>query len=159
MFDYKVVKNLGEICFRMQGIACLTGQRGTGKTQIAVELAVAWCTQHFRKAYYTRAADLFASLKREFETDTTGVMMAKCSQVGLLIIDELQEVMGTKWEDNELTRLLDKRYAARVPTIIIANVKADQLVNALGASVVDRMRETGGIIEMLGPSFRRKALP
>jgi hypothetical protein len=43
-----------------------------------------------------------------------------------------------------------------IPTIIIANAKPDALVASLGESIADRMRETGGIIEITGKSHRGK---
>ncbi len=154
-FDPAIVTKLGSACLSEAGIALVVGNRGTGKTQIAVELAIHWCTKRQTGAFYTRAGDLFAAMKREFDAGNAGAMMAKCSAVGLLIIDEMQEVMGTKWEDTELTRLLDHRYADQRPTVLIANAKPEQLVRALGASVMDRIAEAGAIVEMTGASHRR----
>jgi DNA replication protein DnaC len=72
----------------------------------------------------------------------------------MLVIDEAQERGGTPWEDRILNHIIDRRYAAMIPTIIIANAKPDALVASLGESIADRMRETGGIIEITGTSHR-----
>ena len=72
----------------------------------------------------------------------------------LLIIDELQEAKGSDFEDRTLTAIIDGRYDRAVDTIIITNLTTDAMGEALGPSIVSRMRECGGGIECDWPSFR-----
>ena len=74
----------------------------------------------------------------------------------MLILDEVQERGNTAWEDRILTHILDRRYGAMVPTIIIANLTESALVECLGDSIISRLTETGGVIEIDGPSHRLK---
>ena len=53
-----------------------------------------------------------------------------------------------------LTHLLDARYGAIRPTIVIANLTREALPACLGDSITSRLTETGGVLEITGPSFR-----
>ena len=72
----------------------------------------------------------------------------------LLIVDELQEAKGSDFESRTLTAIIDGRYDRSVDTLIITNLTADAMGEALGPSIVSRMRETGGAIDCVWPSFR-----
>ena len=112
------------------------------------------------KGTYTTAMEIFLRIRASFgktaketEHDITGEL-SKCR---LLIIDEVQERGNTAWEDRILTHIIDKRYSDLKPTIVIANLTADALAAGLGESIVSRMQETGGIIEVTGESHRIKS--
>ena len=139
-------------------LACLIGPRGTGKTQLA-QGAIAHCTAFGYSAKYCRAMDLFVHIQSCFGDKATNSQMKVLDQYRtpqLLVIDELQERKSSEWEKYTLTSIVDQRYGDETDTIIIANLTAGQLKEALGASIVDRMRETGGIIECDWTSFRKR---
>lgn len=156
-FDPKVVAKVKEGLFERHGLVALVGPRGTGKTLLAAHAVRHSLFKHAREAKYIRAADMFARMRAEMDESKAGLMLAQLSRVWLLVIDELQEAFGTAWEDKQLVRLLDKRYGEMQPTLLIANLRPEAMVKALGASIVDRMMETGGLVEMTGPSHRRAA--
>jgi len=54
-----------------------------------------------------------------------------------------------------LTALIDYRYSQMRDTVIISNLKREAFTASMGASVVSRMIEAGGIIECNWPSFRK----
>ena len=140
------------------GLLALVGTRGSGKTQLAVGLAHAWVMGGRGSAWYTRADDMFDSMRREFDEDgKQGKAMAKLVRTGLLIIDELADRVDSAFETRELNRLIDKRYASQLPTVMIANLTAADFAKSIGASATSRMQECGRILVMDGQSYRSRA--
>jgi hypothetical protein len=156
------------------GIVTMVGDRGPGKTQMAAELARGggWPSdkQEYSRgdglvihrgktALYRRAMDIFLELREAMKNHvktSEREVLAKLSNVGLLVIDEFQERGETSFENQKMNNIIDKRYASERPTIIIANLTRKELNDALGASIVDRAKENGKSIEFSWPSFRGK---
>ncbi len=139
-------------------LACLVGVRGVGKTQLA-QRAIAQSVAVGRSALYCRAMDLFLHIRSCFgdkPAQTEREVLREYRAPKLLVIDELQERKSSEWEKYTLTNIVDSRYMDLWDTIIIANLTPRSLRESLGASIVDRMRETGGIIECDWGSFRLK---
>lgn len=148
------------------GILVLHGKRGTGKTQMAAEIARA---KRFpldagtkadpkRSAHYQTAMRFFLTVRATFKkgSDKTELeIIDRMTEPGLLVIDELQERGETAFEDRLLTHLIDARYGAKRPTILIANLTKDELGKSLGPSIVDRIRENGRCIDFTWNSYRR----
>ena len=140
-----------------------TGQRGTGKTQMAACLGRLYAL-HLTYARYIRAADLYMLIKSTFNGEgDEGQIIQNLSGHGhagednprLLVIDELHDRGGSDWEDRILNQIVDSRYGARLDTILITNDRGGELVSKIGPSIVSRADETGGIIEFPWDSFRR----
>jgi len=70
----------------------------------------------------------------------------RLSSVGLLVIDEFQERSETEWENRMISTILDRRYADNLPTILIANLKINDLRNKISDSVISRANECGGVV-------------
>lgn len=87
---------------------------------------------------------------RPTERETVG----KYATIPLLVIDEMQVRSETGWENSMLTSILDQRYMYLKHTIMIANLEHDAFIKHVGASVYDRIVETGGVISCTWESFR-----
>lgn len=137
-------------------IIALIGNRGTGKTQIGVESIRHACLALYTCAY-RRAFDIFLATRAAMKSQHTNEseVMRELLDVGLLVIDEMQERGETPFEDRLLVYLLDKRYGNMTDTILIANQTPGEFTAALGPSITDRIRESGGIIECAWESFRK----
>ena len=136
-------------------LAALIGVRGTGKSQLAVELIRASCKLE-RRALYTTAMDIFIDLRDAYKLqESERAVLLRFQTPSFLAIDEAQERGETKWEDRMLTALIDYRYSQKRDTILISNLKRDEFEASMGASVVSRMVEAGGIITCDWPSFRK----
>jgi DNA replication protein DnaC len=138
------------------GTVALVGKRGTGKTQMACDLIKAATLERGRSAWYTRADDLFDAMRAEFDGKGRGQVMRRAARIGLLVIDELQVRFDSAFEDRELTRLIDKRYGALLPSVLIANLTPEAFWKSVGPSIGDRMREGGTVIVCDWESFRSK---
>jgi DNA replication protein DnaC len=136
----------------MNGIVVLYGARGGGKTRMAAELAAMVGSSRYRTAmrFFLEVRATFRKDSERSELD----VIEDLSTSDLLILDEIQERGETPFEDRLLTHVIDARYAAMKPTILIANLKKANLAESLGASIVDRARENGKSIEFNWPSYR-----
>lgn len=145
-------------------IIALIGKRGTGKTQMACA-----CAYEISKArimlgegvscMYSRTMDFFMRVKDSYSSDSSEASsFASFLYPRLLVLDEVQVRNESRWEDNCLTYLLDRRYGACKSTILISNQQADEFARSVGDSIMDRLGETGLIIMCNWPSFRGSQL-
>lgn len=149
-------------------IVALIGTRGTGKTQLAVEIVkdetMKFCSQDRwrpeRFALYSTAARLFMAQMRFYDrkpnSDAADPFEAFLAP-RLLVLDEIQVRTGRDWEQNMLTTLLDERYFSNKSTVVIGNSKPENFASVIGDSASDRVNEGGGMIVMDWES-RRGAL-
>jgi len=143
-------------CVRAGGIIGLIGNRGTGKTRLAAEVMRDFARIQGR---YATAMGLFLRIRSTFGKkggESESDIVRELSKAPLLILDEIQERGGTEWEDRLLTHILDARYGDMRSTLVLANLDRDALALQLGDSINSRLIETGGVLEMTGPSHRLK---
>jgi DNA replication protein DnaC len=138
------------------GILLLIGHRGPGKTAIGCGIVREFIAKK-KWAVYLECMDFFLAVKRTYggntardETDVEREYL----RPHLLVIDSVEERGDTAWEDRLLTRLINKRYAAELPTILISNDSAKGAAKRLGDSIVTRIMDGGGKVECTWPSLR-----
>ena len=138
------------------GLVAMLGNRGTGKTQMATDIASSLVHHHGHSAMYWRVADLISDFRTKVYVpgQSEHTELRRLSRIGLLVIDEMQERRDTTDEDRIITRLLDHRYGEAKATLLISNQSPNAMAEALGPSVTDRLRETGVIVECNWESFR-----
>jgi DNA replication protein DnaC len=137
-------------------IVGLVGIRGPGKTQMGVEL-MRESTKALRSAYYCTAMDYFMHIKDAFQNDSEKSQQEAQKffvKPKLLVLDEVHVRSGSSWEDNMLTDLIGKRYNAVLDTVLISNQTLPEFQSSVGASIMDRLNETGGVVEAKWKSFR-----
>jgi hypothetical protein len=139
---------------RMNGIVVLYGKRGGGKTRMAAELALMVGSSQYRTAmrFFLEVRSTFRKGSERSEME----VIDELAKADLLILDEIQERGETAFEDRLLTHVIDARYSAMKPTILIANLAKSDLAESLGKSIVDRARENGKSIEFNWPSYRQQ---
>ena len=139
-------KNLLKLLQSNQGpLIILIGDRGTGKTVMAT-----WWAGMMGFGLYTKAFDFFAAVRKTYHEDSKvreHEVLERYRKADFLVLDEAQERKESDWENMTLTNLIDKRYDALKPTVIITNLKQDALDAALGPSIIRRATETGGIVD------------
>ena len=162
MLDPLWVENFGKVMAVCEsgGIIALVGRRGTGKTRIAAEAMRNFCPD---TGCYSTAMGLFLRIRSSYDKksgsgrESEADIAKELIRAPLLILDEVQERANSAWEDRVLTHILDARYGAMRPTVLIANLTEDELIQSVGESICSRIEETGGIIEFTGPSHRAKS--
>lgn len=135
----------------------LVGERGNGKTQMAVELIRAGSWKG-KTALFASATQFFMDVKSAYKSssgDDERSVLKRYRKPSLLVLDEIGKRGETEWENRLLFELLDKRYGDKSDTLVISNQDPAAFGAALGAALVSRMDESGGIIECGWPSYRR----
>lgn len=144
-------------------IFVIVGPRGTGKTQMATKVALASAVANQTaidvrpSMLYTTAHELAMAIKSTWEKGsmTEREAIRTFTNPRLLVIDEVHERGKSEWEQRMLTTIVDTRYRCGYKdTILIGNMKPETLNDELGASIMSRVSETGGIILADWPSFR-----
>ena len=133
------------------------GNRGTGKTQMAVEL-MRQATAAERSALFTSAIGFFLKIKASFAKDarqTELEVLQEFFRPHLLVIDEIGKRGDSAWEDNLLFELLNRRYNAMKDTVIISNMPKGEFEDYIKDSLTSRINETGGLVEFNWSSFRQ----
>lgn len=124
----------------------LAGPAGTGKTHLACAAIRALCDQG-RRAQYIRLGDAIRRLRNTWRKDseeTESEVLAALLQPDLLVIDEVGVQYGSEGEKVHAFDIIDGRYNAMRPTIVITNCKPDELLAYLGERCIDRLLENGG---------------
>ena len=135
----------------------LTGPPGAGKTHLGCAV-LNWRREHREdgKALgkYVYAPDLLADLREGFSDHTSEERFERYMAVPLLLLDDLGQHNATMWAQEQLGRLLDRRYRERAETVITLSV-APQV---LPRPIADRLMDTGTglvkVVTMAGPSYR-----
>jgi len=142
-------------------IAAMIGGRGSGKTQLAVELIRHVYQQKLSARYATLTRflmDVKASyLKESFKSERD--ILWDYQRPKLLVLDEFSKRAETDWENRLLDEMLNERYGSKRDTLIISNQSKTDFSKSVGASIASRMTETGGIVTCEWPSFRHHKNP
>jgi DNA replication protein DnaC len=157
------------------GIIVAYGNRGTGKTQIAYEIAInARFPDRFfpskkqdrytidgepRAAIYKKAMRIFLELKAGFnrpDKPSECEVIDTLVNAAFLVIDEAHVRGESKYEDDKLTHIIDERYDAMRPTMLVTNLTNKDFAAQLSPSIISRIQEIGGGIECNWQSYRKQ---
>lgn len=141
------------------GVCVLYGDRGRGKTGIATWLAWQRVLDGKPVGKFLRAMQIFLRVRAAFAKDakeTEAKIVAELQATPFLVVDELHERSESEWENRVLTEIMNGRYECGLPTLLITNCEKAKLVASLGASVADRIRETGIFVNCDWTSYRKK---
>jgi len=160
--DRDLVVELNTLRFLDQGKnVLLAGMSGTGKSHIALALALSACVAN-RRVRYSTSADMLARLIASLADDTLAVALRPYVRAELLVIDEvgLEQVERKETRRSGLMqKVLLPRYNHRRSTIITSNIPwegwGDYLDDHLGATaLLDRLIHHSHVIVINGPSWR-----
>lgn len=132
----------------------LVGERGVGKTQVAVCGMAYWVSQRIGSVRYIRFAELCMKFRDAIKQGCEVETLREFQGVGLLVIDEMDKRADTEHERRTLNTLIDGRYGHCRYTLLIGNDTKQGLEDAIGPTLVQRMHESGGIRVMAGPNYR-----
>ena len=148
------------------------GSIGTGKTHLACatlqtlahhrfpEKAGFYTPVGYRVRYATSAEiirNLRGTWRRDSDTSEEQVLI-DLAAYHLLAIDEIGVGFGTEGERAQLSELIDARYRAKRPTLIITNLARTGLSEWIGERACDRLREDDGLVAVFDwESYRLKA--
>jgi len=146
----------------------LLGNMGTGKTHLGVAvLKVAagilgsfFCEatcELVERVRYATVAQIVQGVKDSWASRdiTEGSIIEKVTAPRLLVLDEV-EGSGSDFERSLLFRIMDTRYGAMKPTLLISNRPLEDVSTLLGPRVMDRLREHGSDLRVFDWESHRK---
>jgi DNA replication protein DnaC len=160
--DRDLVMELNTLRFLDQGKnVLLAGMSGTGKSHIALALALSACVAN-RRVLYSSSADMLARLIASLADGSLAAALSPYVRAELLVVDEvgLEQVERKEARRSGLMqKVLLPRYNNRRSTIITSNIPwegwGDYLDDHLGATaLVDRLIHHSHVIVINGPSWR-----
>jgi hypothetical protein len=135
----------------------LIGTRGAGKTQIGDFILRTGINRGMRSKFIS-VTRLFMEVKATYSKapkESEIQVIDRFIRYKLLVIDEVSRRPEKDWNDQLLFEILNARYNAQHGTLLISNETKEGFAAAIGSSIIDRMTETGGIIECNWASFRK----
>lgn len=139
----------------------MIGGPGTGKNMLSALICQDVAGQGFT-ALHTTAMKLVRRVKESWgkgSEETESQAIRNFTVPDLLVVDEIGVQFGSQAEQIILTEIINDRYEAMRPTIIISNLTVPQLEEILGKRVVDRFYENGGRVLVFNwQSYRRQTV-
>lgn len=127
--------------------ACLVlGNVGTGKTSQACGM--------LRHAVIQGGSALYTTARRMSRTINQDQSVEKYTGVQFLVIDEIDKDFDTELAKHRMFEVIDDRYVASKPVILVGNVDSNRLKKCIGIEAADRVREDLHIFTMSGQSRR-----
>jgi len=160
--DKDLILELATLRFVEQGKnVLLAGMSGTGKSHIALALALVACMAN-RRVMYTTSADMLGRLNMSLADDTLTTALKPYTNAALLVVDEVgleQVERASASRSGLMQKVLLPRYNEHRSTIITSNIPwdkwGDYLDDHLGATaLLDRLLHRSHVIVINGPSYR-----
>lgn len=159
--DRDLVLELASLRFIDQAFnVLLAGMSGTGKSHIAMALALAACADN-RRVRYTTSAEMLSTLNAALADESIESALKQYTQPDLLVIDEVgleQVERPAASRAGLMQKVLLPRHERR-STIVTSNIAweswGDYLGDHLGAAaLIDRLIHHSHVIVINGPSYR-----
>lgn len=143
----------------------LQGPNGTGKTQAASAIALAFIEKG-KSVYFTSGGKLLSKLRDAMHSgEREAEIFAELTTPDLLVIDDLGKESQTPWAVSMIYMAIDDRYSTRKPVVVTSNYSKRELVERLSAAadsstaeaIVSRLFEMTAKVEMGGEDRRLKS--
>ena len=87
-------------------------------------------------------------------SETDSKVYQHLKDIPLLVIDEIGVQFGSSTEKMIFTEVINERYNAIHPTVLIGNLTIQECTEALGERIMDRFREGGHALAFTWSSHR-----
>lgn len=139
----------------------LSGYKGTGKSHLACAILQAILPRHV--GMFVTFGEMIRMLRdswgnKDAEFSETEVMR-RLTTVPLLVIDEVGVQRGTITEHNQFFEVMDARYRAKLPNILLTNELEEGFRRFVGDRVFDRLQESFRWVACDWESYRTRGAP
>jgi len=125
----------------------LRGNVGTGKNHLACAIARKVSEQEGFSSLLLTVSEIIQRIRATWDrqsAETEAEIIERFAGVSLLILDEVGRQYGSEAEKITLFQVIDARYRAMRPTMVISNLLPREIGEYLGEAAYDRLRENGG---------------
>lgn len=107
-----------------QASLILGGRAGTGKTHLAVAMAI-YAMKHGRQAIFRLVSEMLDEVREANVSDSEryAVLMRRLKEVPCLVLDDLNKERVTRASSDYLYQIIDYRYRHELQTIITTNAR------------------------------------
>jgi DNA replication protein DnaC len=146
----------GDYLARRENIL-LIGPSGTGKTHLALALAIAACGQS-RRVRFWRVTELITTLREAEEDRQLARLRGQLAKLDLLVLDEFGYVPASKVGAELLFDVIATAYE-RTSVILTTNLPFENWTEVLGnerltGAALDRLTHRSQVLETSGESYR-----
>ena len=139
----------------------LLGNTGNGKTHLACAILAA-IMQRGHSGLYLTLSDALRWIRSTYDPSSDvseSEVLRELSSIDLLALDEIGIAIGDPEKRRAtMSDILDARYMAGLPTIIMSNQTRQEVHDYLGGRLFERLLEGGGIVvPFTWESYRLKA--
>lgn len=136
----------------------LLGKPGTGKNHIASGIIHEVIGKN-KTALMTTAMKIVRAIKDSWRNNDVNEeeIINSYTKPHLLVIDEIGVQFGSDTEKLYISEIINDRYEAMRPTIIIGNMTLEEVNLQVGERVIDRFREGGKVVIFDWLSYRKEA--
>jgi DNA replication protein DnaC len=120
----------------------MTGKPGTGKTHLSCGIVLALYGR--KKVKRVDLPDLIREIRSTWRKDsevTEETVLDWYGAIDLLILEEVGTGSGSDDERARIFQVINRRYEAMLPTVVVTNLSLAELREEMGERVIDRLRE------------------
>lgn len=120
----------------------LLGKPGTGKSHLCCGMVTALYRTH--KVRRIDMPDLIRNIRATWQRKseyTEEEVLDWYGSLDLLILEEVGTGSGTEDERARIFQVINRRYEAMLPTVVVSNLSFEELKAEMGERVIDRLRE------------------
>ena len=152
-YAFKLARSFAE---SPDGWLTLFGSPGTGKTHLAVAIAVERIARG-RPVWFAFVPDLMDYLRYTFTPESTVTydrVFDEIRNAELLILDDLGREQSSPWAQEKLYQIVVHRHNGRLPTVITSKLEFTERTGSIASRIRDP--SVGELIRMDAPDYRIK---
>lgn len=138
----------------------LMGEFGTGKTLLACELAESLIEKFGLSVRYVTAQAMVSEIQAAYRTEgkSEETELMRFAQFDVLVIDEIDAKRDSDNANLLLTEVINRRYNAEKPVVVITNQPFEGLAKFVGGRVHSRLHENAFVCSFDWQDFRKGAV-